>query len=230
MRDAFAIPPSTGRVGKKRSSVAATVAEKPSSETAVARPSGRVPMNPNIDYREHPEQYRIGSGEEGVLTVEPYKGELLPLWRFQTPQLARLSSHAILEAYGKYKAARDFVGMDMARKFLQMGWTRSRRYANHRSGRKYDGPVPLEHRGQSGSWGRDELPHDPDPEKARCAAIFYEAYRTVLDDAFYQVSRGLHLERHERVRGQRQARDSSKATGKTSGADGAVVRGRPVRT
>ena len=28
--------------------------------------------------------------------------------------------------------------MDMARKFLEMGFTRSRRYANHPSGKKYD--------------------------------------------------------------------------------------------
>ena len=28
--------------------------------------------------------------------------------------------------------------MDMARKFLEMGFTRARRYANHSSGRKYD--------------------------------------------------------------------------------------------
>lgn len=31
----------------------------------------------------------------------------------------------------------DFVGMGMARKFLQMGYTRARRSANHRSGRRY---------------------------------------------------------------------------------------------
>ena len=37
----------------------------------------------------------------------------------------------------RYKARGDFVGMDMARKFLQMGYTRSRRYANHKGGRKY---------------------------------------------------------------------------------------------
>ena len=36
-----------------------------------------------------------------------------------------------------YRAEDDFVGMDMARKFLQMGYTRARRYANHKSGRKY---------------------------------------------------------------------------------------------
>lgn len=31
----------------------------------------------------------------------------------------------------------DFVGADMTRKFIQMGMTRARRYANHKGGRKY---------------------------------------------------------------------------------------------
>lgn len=43
----------------------------------------------------------------------------------------------------EYKSRNDFIGMDMARKFLEMGFTRARRYANHSSGRKYaeDGSV-----------------------------------------------------------------------------------------
>ncbi len=153
----------------------------------------------SIDHRSHPELYRIGVGEEGVFQVEPYKSELLPLWRFQTPHVARISSQAILALYDKYKLARDFVGMDMARKYLQMGWTRARRYANHKSGRKYDGPVPLEHRGESGSWGRPMLPLEPDDEKARAAAVFFEAYQRVLDDPFYQLLRSRHLERYGRL-------------------------------
>jgi phage tail tape-measure protein len=36
-----------------------------------------------------------------------------------------------------YLNANDFPGADMARKFLQMGWTRARRYANHKTGRKF---------------------------------------------------------------------------------------------
>jgi hypothetical protein len=36
------------------------------------------------DFRQRPELYRIGRGEQGVLLVEPYKGELLPHWRFKT--------------------------------------------------------------------------------------------------------------------------------------------------
>ena len=33
-------------------------------------------------------------------------------------------------------ADNNFIGADMARKFLQMGYGRSRRYANHKSGKK----------------------------------------------------------------------------------------------
>jgi hypothetical protein len=40
--------------------------------------------------------------------------------------------------YCDYKRQKDFIGMDMARKFLEMGFTRSRRYANHKDGKKYD--------------------------------------------------------------------------------------------
>ena len=40
--------------------------------------------------------------------------------------------------YLDYRDDKDFIGMDMCRKFLEMGFTRSRRYANHRDGKKYD--------------------------------------------------------------------------------------------
>ena len=49
--------------------------------------------------------------------------------------------------YGLFKAYlkdHDFVGADMARKFIQMGYTRARRYATHAGGRKYAGPVPAD--------------------------------------------------------------------------------------
>ena len=39
--------------------------------------------------------------------------------------------------YLDYRDEKDFIGMDMCRKFLEMGFTRARRYANHNSGRKY---------------------------------------------------------------------------------------------
>lgn len=61
--------------------------------------------------------------------------------------------------------------MDMARKFLQMGYTRSRRYANHASGKKYE--------------GRKILPLNPDEEKAKSARIFYEYWKKAEEDLTY---------------------------------------------
>jgi hypothetical protein len=138
------------------------------------------------NFRQHPERYRIGVGEQGVLIVEPYKSELLPLWRFRTPDVARVSSQALLEKFNTYRDALDFVGMDMARKFIQMGWTRARRYANHRSGQKYNGAVPADKRGQSGAHGRQKLPNDSDDVKAQSAAIFRAVLDQVLEDPVYQ--------------------------------------------
>ncbi len=124
------------------------------------------------DFRKHPELYRVGKGEQGVLLVEPYKSEILPHWRFKTPEIAKESSEKIYNLFEDYLEQNDFVGADMARKFLQMGYTRSRRYANHKTGQKYKGPVPDDKKGQSGAHGREELPRDPDPVKAESAAIF----------------------------------------------------------
>ena len=81
--------------------------------------------------------YRIGRGEQGVLLVRPYTNIICNHWRFKTPSEAIKSSNKIFSIYLDYRDAGDFIGMDMCRKFLEMGFTRSRRYANHNSGRKY---------------------------------------------------------------------------------------------
>lgn len=158
----------------------------------------------NLDLREHPELYRIGVGEQGVLLVEPYKSEILPHWRFATPEAAQKSSDKIYELFLAYKEANDFVGMDMARKFLQMGITRSRRYANHKGGKKYDGPVPADKKGQSGAHGRKELPRDPeDPIKAECARIFQKKYTQAKSDPDYQRMAKEHRARYDKLSGEK---------------------------
>ena len=136
-----------------------------------------------INFREHPELYRVGRGEQGVLLVEPYKSELLPHWRFRTPELARASAQHIYAQFLAYKAAHDFVGMDMARKFLQMGFTRARRYANHHSGRKYD-RATCEALPQEADWQSNE--------KAESARSFYEYYVKAKEDAVYQQAKQQH--------------------------------------
>ena len=144
-------------------------------------------IDPTLDYRQHPERYPIGRGERGVLTIEPYKSELLPLWRFKTPDIATRSAADLLERYAAYKAVNDFVGMDMARKFLQMGYTRSRRYARHKGGRKYD---PLT--------GQERPLEEEDPIKAASAEIFKHALQYVKNDPDYQRLKKRHQE-HQRI-------------------------------
>ena len=82
--------------------------------------------------------YRIGRGEQGVLLVRPYTNDICAHWRFKTPTEAVESANHIFGMYLDYRDEKDFIGMDMARKFLEMGLTRSRRYANHHTGKKYD--------------------------------------------------------------------------------------------
>jgi hypothetical protein len=152
-----------------------------------------------INFRERPELYRVGVGEQGVLLVEPYKSEILPHWRFRAPDIARASAAKIYSLYRRYKREGDFVGMDMARKFLQMGWTRSLRYYNHRTGRKYVGPVPAEKRGRSGAHGRKVAPFERDESKLVCAAVFKERLDAVLADPVYLKRRQAHEARHARA-------------------------------
>jgi hypothetical protein len=128
-----------------------------------------------IDFRKYPEKYVIGRGEQGVLIAEPYKSEILPYWKFATPADAQKSAKKIYAMFEAYKKQADFVGMDMARKFLQMGFTRSRRYANHASGQKYDKNGRLK-------------PQDPQSEqstKAESARIFYGYYKKAMADQTY---------------------------------------------
>ena len=140
-----------------------------------------------IDFSKHPELYRIGRGEQGVLLVEPYKSEILPHWRFKTAAEARTSAAAIYRLYRRYRREGDFVGMDMARKFLQMGFTRARRYANHSGGRKYERTT------------KRLLPRTkPDAEKAAAAEIFRRQWERVRTDEGYVAARAAHRERYER--------------------------------
>jgi hypothetical protein len=137
----------------------------------------------HIDFREQPELYRVGRGEKGVLLVEPYKSEILSYWRFKTPEIAEKSSEKIFELYLNYKENNDFVGMDMARKFLQMGYTRSRRYANYKSGKKYE---------KNGEVKAREI----DPEKAKSAVIFEEKWKIVREDQDYLKLKKIHQKKY----------------------------------
>ncbi|SEL26312.1 DUF4385 domain-containing protein [Nitrosovibrio tenuis] len=134
---------------------------------------------PDIDYHKEQEKYRVGKGEQGVLICEPYKSKLAPHWRFKTPDMARNSSAVLYSMFEAYLKAGDFVGADMARKFLQMGYTRARRYANYKAGIKYDrnNDYALKEKGTG------------DPSKAESAAIFYEKWKQAEAHPEYAIRR-----------------------------------------
>jgi Domain of unknown function (DUF4385) len=132
-----------------------------------------------VDLRKHPEKYRVGRGEQGVFHAEPYKSELLPLWKFKDEEAARESSEAIYQKFCEYRAEGDFVGMDVARKYLQMGWTRSLRYAKYRAGKKSQ---PL---------------GEPDHTKLQSASIFKELYDRARTDEKYTRMKEQHRRRNE---------------------------------
>ena len=123
--------------------------------------------------------YRIGRGEQGVLLVRPYTDNICAHWRFVDEDTARKSSSKIYSMFLEFRRRKDFIGMDMARKFLEMGFTRARRYANHSSGRKYDSNGKV--RPQELDWKTNE--------KAKAAAVFKEVRDQAAYDPEYQMMR-----------------------------------------
>ena len=123
--------------------------------------------------------YRIGRGEQGVLLVRPYTNDICKHWRFVDENTARQSSSKIYSMFLEFRSRKDFIGMDMARKFLEMGFTRARRYANHSTGRKYN---------QNGQ----VLPQEVDAltnEKAKAAQIFKQKRDLAAYDPTYKQLR-----------------------------------------
>ena len=140
--------------------------------------------NPNVDYRSNPHLYRIGRGQQGVLICEPYKSEICAHWRFKTVPEAKVSSQKILQMFYDFLQQGDFVGADMSKKFLHMGFTRARRYANHRDGKKYaeDGTI---------------IPQEPDAltcEKADSARVFYSCWKEARENEKYLEMKRQHRE------------------------------------
>ena len=123
--------------------------------------------------------YRIGRGEQGVLLVRPYTNDICAHWRFKTPEIALESAHTIFDMYLDYLEEKDFIGMDMCRKFLEMGFNRARRYANHNSGRKYDSEGNV----------RPQEPDHATSKYAKSAKIFKSVRDMVAKNDIYVTMR-----------------------------------------
>ena len=143
-------------------------------------------FNYDLDYKtldftdeETRKLYRIGRGEQGVLLVRPYTNDICAHWRFKTPNEALVSSNKIYSMYEDYLNDGDFIGMDMCRKFLEMGFTRARRYANHNSGKKYDSEGNI----------RPQEPDHATSKYAQSAGIFKKIRNIVAKSTEYVMMR-----------------------------------------
>ena len=119
--------------------------------------------------------YRIGRGEQGVLLVRPYTNDICAHWRF-------VNETALTNLLIKYTKCSVTTSPDRIslvwtwlRKFLEMGFTRARRYANHPSGKKYDAE------GNCTPQSADHLTC----EKARSATIFKKKRDLAAKDPIY---------------------------------------------
>ena len=123
--------------------------------------------------------YAIARGEMGVLTFEPYKSLILPYWAFRTVAIAQNSAEVLWTIFHSYVERGDFVGADMTRKFIQMGMTRAKRYANHRGGKKYgaDGK-------QLDKWTGEDI-DGKRKEKEDASEIFKRVWRRCTGDEKY---------------------------------------------
>ncbi|KAK4494864.1 hypothetical protein PRZ48_014220 [Zasmidium cellare] len=98
----------------------------------------------------------------------------------------------------------------MARKFIQMGMTRAKRYANHAGGRKYSRPTT------SSSSKRTELPkskgHKGQEEKLAASEVFREVWkRCTSHEEYVQLRDEWKAERKGWDRGEGRGKKEEKA-------------------
>ncbi len=158
--------------------------------------------------------YTIGRGETGVLTFEPYKSLILPYWAFKTIGIAGSSAKTLWDIFQSYCERGDFVGADMTRKFIQMGMTRSRRYANHRGGRKYgkDGKVLPK-------WTEEDVSGQRE-EKEEASKIFKEYWQRCTRDESYRVLKDAWSAEKKAWERSGQSRAATSAAESRQGVDG----------
>ncbi|KEF54097.1 uncharacterized protein A1O9_09892 [Exophiala aquamarina CBS 119918] len=148
------------------------------TESTLVAPDPPLPT-PALDDESLCYSYEIARGEMGVLSFEPYENLILPYWAFQTVPIAKKSAKVLWSIFESYVARGDLVGADMTRKFVQMGMTRAKRYANLKGGQKYgkDGA-------QLDKWTQENV-DGKRREKEETSTIFKVYWRRCINDEKY---------------------------------------------
>lgn len=121
----------------------------------------------DIDYSKNPDKYISTRNSQGVYIVEPYKSDLLPIFKFSSPEKSKRSASRLFNKFLDYKKDNDFVGMDMVRKYLQLGFNLSSRFSKFASGK------------------RDQMLPDRNNKMAASKKFFMLALKKVMKDEKY---------------------------------------------
>jgi adenylosuccinate lyase len=135
--------------------------------------------------------------EVGVLSYK-YSKILAKYWRFKTPDTALLSAKILYKIFKSHiaslelfkdkinndihskKISKYFIKADLCRKFIQMGYTRAKRYYYHKSGIKWK-------KTKTGKW--NILPNEYDDIKLESANIFKIYLKKIMDNKLYTKSK-----------------------------------------
>lgn len=137
----------------------------------------------SINFRNHPERYQVGRGEQGVLLVEPNRVKSCPGGAIKTfhPQPNQLKKST--------SCLRFIAGMMILLEWIwpenlyRWGiYTRARRYANYKGGKKYAEDGSTRERGN-------------DPMKAGAAAVFKKWWDKIRMDEDYLQRKREHISR-----------------------------------
>lgn len=190
------------------------------NNTRLKSPPATPLPTPALDSSALRHSYEMGRGETGVLSFEPYKSLVLPYWAFRTVPIARNSSQILWAVFQSYVTRADFVGADMTRKFIQMGMTRARRYANHKGGRKYS-PQGVTGQRLLARWeGGDEAEVGRRREKEEASDIFKAVWRRCIEDETYQA-----LKREWREEKKKKTKKTAANRSQSGKEDGEAVTG-----
>ena len=85
-----------------------------------------------INYQENPFLYTYTDDCKGMYTCNPYKEELLQLWKFLKKDSASQTAKDLYSYFLKMLEKKDFVGADLARKYILAGSKKKLLSSRHR--------------------------------------------------------------------------------------------------
>jgi len=127
-----------------------------------------------VNYKKDPEEYDTSTGVSGVFSVSPYKDQLIKDFTFKNVKQSRKSAKNLYNKFKLYREKMDFIGMDMTRKFLELGYLQSLRFSKFPGGKKYT---------KSGNVRRVDYKQD---EKLEISKIYKRYLNLVNSDKVYK--------------------------------------------